>query len=226
MIEMLNISGGKKQEAKGQAINVSENTNFNVTIPENVTRINGVAIAGGGSGGGSGGSGGGGGSLVYFNHVPVKTGDILRLSVGPTAAFSYVDGNKGSSVTITLNGVAILTIDGATGGTRVSKVGGKTGIVSVPADSPLRAVGASYTVGAGTSGVSATSGAPGNAGSYTTTANIGGQSPYGQGGSNKIFGAGSKGAAVDDSSPTCAPGAIRIVWGDGREYPDNSIGDK
>ena len=91
MIEMLNISGGKKQEAKGQAINVSENTNFNVTIPENVTRINGVAIAGGGSGGGSGGSGGGGGSLVYFNHVPVKTGDILRLSVGPTAAFSYVD---------------------------------------------------------------------------------------------------------------------------------------
>lgn len=214
-----------KPEAKGQFMNNTSNTATTVTIPDNVSFVNGVVIGAGGSGGGSGGGGGGGGSIIYFNKLPVKKGDVFQLVVGVAAPYSYGDGNQGGVVELRLNGVAIVTAVGGQGGKRTTQVGGASGTISLPSGSPLYGSGVQYRIGLGTAGQSQASGAAGNAGSYDATANTGGQSPYGKAGGSKIHGAGSKGAAVGDSSPTCPPGAIRLVWGLGREYPLNSLGN-
>lgn len=225
MLEMMMATRQIKPEAKGQFVNKSANTSPTITIPENVSFVNGVVIGAGGSGGGAGGGGGGGGSILYFNKLPVKKGDVFQLVVGAAAAYSFGDGNQGGVVELRLNGVAIATAVGGQGGKRTTKVGGAVGTMTLPSGSPLYNAGVQYRIGLGTTGQSQSSGAAGNAGSYDATTNTGGQSPYGKGGGEKIYGAGSKGGDPGDSSPTCAPGAIRLVWGSDREYPLNSLGN-
>lgn len=191
-------STGTIQVAGQQAFT---NGTYSWTAPSGVSTVAAVAIGSGTSGGlggpdsngnSNGGAGGQGGSLVYNNSISVTPGASYAVTVGQNSQFQQL----------------------ATTGPAQAPTGG-TGFTGQPG---------------GPGGNSQGSGAPGGPGggaaNYDSNGNTNSgtghqgnnQGPYGKGGNGGrggCFGPGSSGQAGQQ-------GAVRIIWGSGREYPGNA----
>lgn len=227
MIELMTATvPPKTPEPKGEAKYNSPGS-FTLNVPSGVTKVHGVCISGGGSGGGAGGGGGGGGGILWFNNLAVKGGDVISVTVGPAALYSYTDGNPGSQIDLSLNGELACRIYGGKGGIRNTGLGGAPGEASAPGASPLRLPGVTLYSNPGSTGgkgnPAVSGGLGGNPGSYDTTPQVGQQSLYGKGGQDPFHGLGGKGGDAGSSSGTCTPGGVRLIWGPGRSFPNNAL---
>ncbi len=161
-------------------------------------QTNGDAIGGGG-GGGIGGDGGGNGG---------KGGDGVNEAAGGGGAGGYSGngGGGGSGDNGGDDGGNSYGGGGGGGGGDSSGGGGGGGV----------GVLGSGANGSGGNGWSATGGRGGSGGGTGATGND-------TGGSGGNYGGGGGGAANNyNSSGRGAPGAVRIIWGPGRSFPDNA----
>lgn len=198
------------------------------TVPAGVFFICVVAIGCGGdrivSTDGLSGGGGGGGGLVYRNNIAVTPGEVLFIGFGRTVSGSTLGlflqrGFGGESLLIAAYGQ-----NGNTSGTAgsLNAAGGSWGPVSTGVVGNLGGDGRRWN---GT-----TRGNGGAAGSYTAKgtdggtggANGAGRSLYGSASSLSLCGAGQGGSG--SSNPNGAAG-IRIIWGEGRAYPNTNVLD-
>lgn len=115
---------------------------YEYTIPENVSQIRYLAVAGGGSGGGGAGGasgGGGAGGMLERSFLPVNVGDVLKINVGKGgakvnggsshASASYARGNSGTDSAITNGSAEVVHVfgGGAGGGGQLAPEPGGSG---------------------------------------------------------------------------------------------------
>lgn len=196
------------------------------------TEISVVCIGGGGGGGGYGGTyptgcGGGGGALCYANKIKIKALDILTVTVGSGGSGGgSVGGGSGGASYVTLNGVELIRAGGGSGGlynSGVSSGGTPSGSIK-------------YTGFSGASGI--LGGAGGGAGGFFSNGyspahgenkdivNNGIQISSGSGSSStsntgELYGGGGMdgvGGSVIGSNG--ANGAVRIIYGKDRAFPN------
>ena len=187
---------------------------YSFIIPTGVTSISAVAIAGGGGGGetssgaGSGGAGGGGG-LSYDTSLAVTPGETLTITVGhsgnggqapsdPPGAIGT--GEAATNTTIKRGSTVLLQANGGTAGSGSNNGTGGSGGTTLSYD------------GGGDGGVRGAGQYTGNGGSSGAASLLGTSSTdylYGEGGTG-LNAVGGK-------------GAVRIIWGAGRSYPNTNI---
>jgi len=113
------------EEIVGQQAFITPGT-FSYTVPQSVTQISAVAVAGGGGGGGNNGSsgpgsaGGGGGGLSWIEILEVTPGETLEITVGAGGAAGTTSANAGdggaSSITRASDSTVLLEATGGGGG--------------------------------------------------------------------------------------------------------------
>lgn len=217
---LLGSVGGPR--STGQIILTTTTT---LQVPANAEELSIVVIGSGGNGGdkcfggacGNGGGGGGGG-LAYLT-FPVENRDMLEVI------------NTSGNFTIRLNGLVILTANRGSKGVN-DKTGGKGGVASINSDV---GIGAAFAGGKGgsTSGYGR-GGWGGGAGEYYSD---GLNAPYyddsrppeslrpkgvsiiGPDSTENLRGLGGNGGQTVNN------GAVRIIWGEGRYYPDSNTED-
>lgn len=221
---------------------------YDFVVPVGVTTLCGVAINGGNMGNGSSPyTGGGGAGLHWRNDMPVTPGEHLTIIVGAKAA--NVSQAKGGATSLKRGSTILLLAEpntlhwqGGRGRFDIYGGGGGTGGIGAGADG-------AGGFGAGTAGYDGDGGAGGTynaAPGGFPTADSGG----GRGGNNKIpgngrvdqyagEGVGLQGRTADKAygslgavkcgAGSATPGIVagghqdgglRLMWGDGRSYPD------
>lgn len=192
--------------------------NGTFVVPAGVTSISAVAIGAGGPGEtveGLSASGSGGG-LAYSNGITVTPGETLTVEVAPptgTGGLSALKRGAASLVAATSSGLS-----GARGAGTVGDVLRIGGTGAGWTDQAILGAGAAgYTAngedgkagagGFGGSGVSANGGTAGGTSGASPNANGG---AYGGGGG--VTGIGGS-------------GCVRVIWGEGRAYPNTNTGD-
>ena len=193
-------------------------------VPAGVTSISAVCIGSGGAGGfdGVNAPSGGGGALAYANGVAVTPGETLTVTFNGTSVSIL----RGSTVLVRANNAVGRT--GGTVGVGTGFRGGDGGSTLYAPDDPFIGVhgggAGGYTsngqtgsaggglVNRGGGGSSVLGGTVGASAGASPTANGG---AYGGGGGNDNDATGSFGG----------PGAARIIWGEGRSFPNTNTGD-
>ena len=184
---------------------------YSFIVPVGVTTISAVAIAGGGGGGeaasGTDGVGGGGG-LSYDTSLAVTPGETLTITVGHSGnggmapsdpPNSIGTGDTANNTTIKRGSTVLLQANGGTGGSGGTNGTGGSGGTTLSYD------------GGGNGGVRGAGQYTGNGGSSGSASLLGTSSTdylYGEGGAGYSHG---------------QKGAVRIIWGTGRSYPDTNI---
>lgn len=203
---------------KGQQL-ITESAPF--TVPDGVFLISVVAIGRGRAA--SGTRGGTGGALAYVNNVVVTPGQVLEAVINATVS--------------SLSSGSVLVAANAGQNTAAGQVIAGTGFPGGgPPDGGAGSTGLARN-GAGAGGYTS---AGETAGSYDTSAGFGGggSSPYGGGGG------GAQGASPNVNGGTYGggggkfylnggvlqagaggPGCVRIIWGEGRAFPNTNTGD-
>ena len=187
---------------------------YTFIVPAGVTSISAVAIAGGGGGGeaasGSDGVGGGGG-LAYDTSLAVTPGESLTITVGHSGnggqapsdpPNSNGTGDAAVNTTIKRSSTVLLQANGGTAGSGASNGAGGSGGTTLSSgdgggNGGVRGAG-QYTGNGSSSG----------AASLLGTSALAGTKVYGEGGAGTLPG---------------KKGAVRIIWGAGRSYPDTKI---
>ena len=184
---------------------------YSFIVPTGVTTISAVAIAGGGGGGdaasGTDGVGGGGG-LSYDTSLAVTPGETLTITVGHSGngglapsdpPNSIGTGSPANNTTIKRGSTVLLQANGGTGGSGGTNGTGGSGGTTLSYD------------GGGNGGVRGAGQYTGNGGSSGSASLLGTSSTdylYGEGGAGELHG---------------QKGAVRIIWGAGRSYPNTNI---
>lgn len=166
--------------------------------PADVTSIAVVLIGRGGNGIQFGGtaSGGGGGALAYKNSIAVTPGQSYSYSITTSSTTMF----------------GITAGAGQIGGSNRAATGG----TATGGD-------ANFSGGNSTARSGGSSKAGGSAASYTADGASNGGVGVGLTGTGSSGTYGRGGTTVFSGSPTNGgPGAIRIIWGEGRSYPDNA----
>jgi hypothetical protein len=198
-----------------------------------------------------GAPGGGGGALAYKNNISVTPGETLRISLNKyemTGAQTRITRvSTGEVLLYARNGIGGVVVNSnlATGGSGginplTNGFGGGNGGAggdmsqrSVTGGSGGGAAGTYYGTG-GKGGDGVVSG-PGNSGTSGANNSIGGTGAaftqqaqngsgsglYGPNSPNKIYGGGAGGYYNDNNAG--GPPAVRILWGDGRAFPNTNI---
>ncbi|WP_417452153.1 Calx-beta domain-containing protein [Kordiimonas sp.] len=225
---------------------------YNWVVPDNVTSVSAVCVGGGGGGGyqnvGQWRSGGGGG-LGWRNAISVVPGQTLTVVVGAAGVGpvkSVGQGHGGDSYFKDME--TCVGFGGKTGanGQSASYVGdggGEGGISQERTDGRMGGSGAGGYTGQGGRGSYLEGAAPaeagyggagGGGGDWTGGGGVGlygmGSSGHGGGQGGSGGGDGSRdsggnfggGAAYGNSSTAGGVGAVRIVWGVGRSFPNNA----
>ena len=184
---------------------------YSFIVPTGVTTISAVAIAGGGGGGdaASGPDGvGGGGGLSYDTSLAVTPGETLTITVGHSGnggmapsdpPNSIGTGSPANNTTIKRGSTVLLQANGGTGGSGGTNGAGGSGGTTLSYD------------GGGNGGVRGAGQYTGNGGSSGSASLLGTSSTdylYGEGGAGTLNG---------------QKGAVRIIWGAGRSYPNTNI---
>lgn len=217
---------GKSAVIPGQQLFTSSGS---FVVPAGVVLIKAVAIGGGG-GGAEGASGdsyamasGGGGALSYDNAIVVTPGETLTITrgAGGSAGNNIGDGGNGGASVVSRGATTLLRAAGGEGGDWGTERGGDGGSAGT-------GVGSVKYSGADGRDAGGSSNMGGNTASYTANASLatgtgtgvfgntpGGGSLYGAGGRSFISGGLSIGQAGSG-------GAVRIMWGDSRSFPDNA----
>lgn len=220
--------------------------------PAGVSSICVVCIGGGGHGkytSGTNKNSGAGGGLAYRNHIPVTPGHIYEVVVGGASGTSkitvdgVVTGATGgqSNTTRGLGGSPFGTYDG--GGS-----GGESANAGAHYNDNGGGGAAGYNGNGGAAGIPAPPGGGGaGGGSHSSTGGGGGGvGPYGEGPSGSSY-LGQGGSYGEDGNPAGTPGraglygggagsrdgsgnspgtgAVRIIWGKGREFPSTNTAD-
>ena len=180
------------------------------TVPAGITSISLVVIGAGGNGIQFGGtvSGGGGGGLAYKNNIAVTPGQSISYGVSTPAG-----GGGPSTTSVTVGSLSVFADRGSAGSSSGSSPGGGAGNGD-----------ANFTGGSGASGFGG-SVLGGSAATYTSNGANGGGQGIGLYGSGSTDNYGRGGTSVFSGSPTNGVnGAIRIIWGTGRSFPNNAQG--
>ena len=182
-------------------------------VPAGVTSISVVAIGAGGGGGdqqgGTDGNGGGGG-LAYDTALTVTPGEILKIVAGTRGYGALAPSDPPGAIGT-----------GSNGGTTYLYRGFST--VLLQADGGTGAAGGTNGTG-GDGGTTKGYDGGGNgavigAGQYSANGgSSGGASVYGSSDTNYNYGEGGLGAGTNGQ-----PGALRIIWGANRSYPNTNI---
>lgn len=179
-------------------------------VPDNVTRICAVSIGQGGTASSS--QSGAGGGLAYVNDLVVVPGEVLNAGVG-----GLIRPSTGEYL------VRASSASGLTPGAAIVGTGFSGGSGSSVSSNTRRGGGAGGYTSAG-----------GNAGTTATAAGGGGSSPFGgsagaaAGVAPTVDGAAYGGGGARSStfgSGTRGPGCLRIIWGEGRAFPNTNTGD-
>lgn len=177
-----------------------------------MTSICAVVIGPGGayrlSDDGQSSGGGGGGGLMYANNIPVTPGETLRVS--STRLF------RGSTVLI---GVSAGSTQNGSGSAGTLNAAGGT-----PFSGSTAAGRVGYSGGAGRRWNGAVRGGGGGAAGYGSNGAGAGQGSN-SGASTSLLGPnrGQPIAGGGSGTGAGALGGIRIIWGDGRSYPNNAL---
>ena len=227
-------AGGKPFVADpGQQVFTSSGT---WTCPVGVTSISVVAVGGGGGGpndsGALGKSGGAGGGTGWINGLAVTPGTDYSIVVGAGGARSLNNATAGSGGdSYFVNATDYVTGKGGTyivGGGYVGDDG------TDGQDTSPEAGGGQYTFTQ--SGVTMETGARGGQDYYFAepggggvgldggTGGAGNDGSGSQGGTGGNYGGGG-GVGNQGGGGNGGPGAVRIVWGEGRAYPDTNASD-
>lgn len=204
-------------------------TSGSFVVPAGVTLIKAVAIGGGG-GGAEGAAGdsyamasGGGGALSYDNAISVTPGETLTITRGSggSGASNMSNGGNGGASFIQRGAVMLLRAEGGEGGRWSTEQGGAggsegTGVGAVRySGADGRDAGGTSNMGGNTAGYTANGGAASGSGTGVFGTTPGGGTLYGAGGRSYISG----GLSIGQSG---TGGAVRIMWGDTRSFPDNA----
>lgn len=154
---------------------------------------------------------GAGGGLAYANDVPVTPGESLQVRVQSNGNYSDVSRGasplcRASSANLTSPGIRVTGLGFSGGRSNESAGGGAGGYTSVGGDANPDT--AALYGGGGTSPLGGGPGAPG--GGYPGATSGGNGNPYGGGAG--VFG-------------LAGPGCVRIIWGEGRAFPNTNTGD-
>jgi len=235
-------------EPRGDTV-ITSSQNF--TVPAFVSKISVVAVSRGGAAYYSP-YGASGGTLAWKNNISVSPGQVLQAAVGCNTSYLRRNDNGGSYIIRACTGSAPVDLavcggNGAFGGARggaggnmtysgagggggaggyngVGGAGGTNGASSSPGTGGGGGGGGSYF---GCSGY--TGGAGGGVGLYgiggngagvaTATATCGSTGLPGSGGAGSTYGGGSGGNTCSNAGG----GAIRIIWGSGRAFPNQCV---
>lgn len=203
--------GGNKIEYKPhgeQLITTIGTTQF--TVPAGVTEISVCVIS-------PGGQRGAGGGLSWRNNIPVTSGEYLSVSLThPNTTTPVENGLYRGTEKLCVSFTGEYRVGGLGGkaANAINDGGGNGGNAGVSG-------GAFYNtsfIGTGGGTGIIVQGANGIGGRYDGSYNGG----AGSGGAGKMYGGG--GSIWDNFSYTAAGGgAVRIIWGRGRYYPNNSV---
>jgi hypothetical protein len=222
------------------------------TVPAFISKISVVAVSRGGAAS-CGSSGAYGGTLAWKNNISVSPGQVLQAAVGCNISYLYRNDNGGSYIIQANTGSAPVDLavcggNGAFGGARggaggtgncypsagggggaggyngVGGAGGTNSASSSPGTGGGGGGGGSY------SGISFQQGGAGGgvglyglggngAGVATATATCGSTGLPGSGGDGSTYGGGSGGNTYSNAGG----GAIRIIWGSGRAFPNQCV---
>lgn len=224
-------------------------TTFSFVVPDSVTSICGVAV---GTTGGidSAGYGSGGAGLSYRNDIPVTPGETLTVTFQAisTASQTYTQVSRGGTVLLRASnsigyqgGPAVTGISG-----QVSYAGGNGAYQSGEVFSGACGGAAGYSGNGGRYSLSNPGGGGGGGWSsgsaYTRSGNGGGVGLYGEGASgvagtsssidgkggsggedgNAAAGVGAKYGGGVQYGDSGGKGAVRLIWGNGRSFPNNA----
>ncbi len=193
-------------------------------VPAGVSSLSAVCIGRGGDGSfdGANAAGGGGGALAYLNNVAVTPGETLTVTFNSTSVTIL----RGSTVLVRANN-ANLSV-GGTVGAGTGFRGGDGGTI------PYNPGGFFSGVLGGGAGGYTSAGQHGSASGAYLNRGGGGSSPLGGGpGANAGTSANANGAAYgggggndsDAYGSIGGPGVARIIWGEGRAFPNTNTGD-
>jgi hypothetical protein len=209
----------------------SSNTNTTWVVPDNVTSVSAVLIDAGTDG--STYTGGAGGNLRYITSLAVTPGETLTVSIGGATSLK-----RGATTLLAYNSSISGSIGGGNGG------GGGTyySTSSTPCGNVYGTGGGGDAGNYSANGGTAPKGASGYAGPVGTAPhnfyygyagwNGDGRSLFGSSASGGSFGGGGGGGWRYTYCDTGAAGsnggdggqaAMRIVWGEGRAYPDTDV---
>ena len=157
--------------------------------------------------------GGGGGGLAYINDLPVTPGETLTVTIGGTPGARL---NRVGTVLLRATGGASNFGGAAVVGTGFTGGNGDQRAINTN----LAGAGAAgYTANGG----SATTGLLGGGGTSVLGGSVGGTAGGAVGIAGGTYGGG--GAIVAGVPGAGGPGAIRIIWGAGRSFPNTNTGD-
>lgn len=203
-------------------------------VPDNLFEISLVCI-GGGQGGQSGrqwttpsssfpgGSGGQGGALCYTT-IAVEPGDEIRITVGRgggggSNSSPYTNGANGGDSFVQLNGIVVAIARGGSASRATASV--YSGIQTHTSDGTYGEAGR-----LGTSGGAGGNGGPAGRYPNQTTVTTGVLGPTNTSGNYGRGGAGGGSYQTNArSGGTGGHGAVRIIWGSGRRYPNSKVQD-
>lgn len=200
---------------KGQRLFLAADSGLDWQVPAGVTAISVVAIGQGGDAGSQ--RSGGGGALSWRVTLAVTPGELLRPSVNQAESALYRGSNR--------------LIGAAAGDTSNAQAQPYEGDGGYPGGSGSTAGGSNQRFGGGAGGWT---GAGGNAGTTNNGTGGGGSSPYGgtsgggqAGGSptNNGQNYGGGGAASRGDYYLGGLGCLRVIWGEGRAFPNTLTGD-
>lgn len=171
------------------------------TVPQHVSELEVLVIAGGGAGGGRSGGGGGAGGLVYSYNYPVRPGDAIPLTIGAGGAANSSIGDSGSNSTF---------------GPITAFGGGRGGNDSPASGDPGGSGGGAHYGVYGQSTATQTSFAPVNSAGYGNRGSVGYHAPqHNSGGGGGAGGLPPSNGGVSNAIPTTVSGG---AGGSGRYY--------
>lgn len=202
----------------------------NWTVPEGVYSISAVGIGGGGGGGRTTvgtyrGGGGGGGGLSWDNDIPVTPGEVLSLQAGALGnGVTSGTGFSGTETFIRRGATYLLRARGGGGGTGPTTANHGTGGGGGAGGTSLGADGGSAGRNGADGGSIGSQGHGGGAGDYDGTpwAYRQGNDVFGQQSTPGTYGRGGDGGDYASQSTNGTHGRLRIIWGEGRSFPNNA----
>lgn len=202
--------GGGADVPRGEATYVNSTS---WVCPPGVTSVCVVLVGRGGNGVGGSGyyvSGGGGGALVYKNNVAVVPGTSYPMTVSSSTSSAF-------GLSAGAGGVGYIGSESRSGSPGIASTGGSPDGAFNGGSGATYSGSSEVAVGGGNA---ATYTAPGtnngrNAGIGVRLDGISGVGQYGGGGRSIKSGYGQPSLGQS--------GAIRIIWGSGRSFPDNAV---
>ncbi len=192
------------------------------TVPAEITSVCVVCIGGGGdSGTANSGQAGGGGALAYKNGISVTPGQQAQVVVGQGGQHSGNQGQNGNASQFTYGGTGYANAQGGFGGYGEGSGTGGSGGAGGAAGGNRTGGGDGGTGGQDTGN----NGGPGGGGAGGYSGSGGGNGSNGQhlhGGSGGGYGGGHGGSQSEGTAGSPGNGAVRIIWGGGRSFPNNA----